>query len=81
MFIFLYIQIKGVIEKIQDMEKSLKKSNKIALLIIMTDGESSDGSIVEGIFIYVYMEMYIYIYILFIMMTNKEVFGHYLCKY
>jgi DNA-binding transcriptional MerR regulator len=40
-------QIKGVIKKLENMEETLNSLNKIALLIIMTDGESSDGSIVD----------------------------------
>lgn len=40
-------QIRGVTKKLKNMEETLRSLNKIALLIIMTDGESSDGSIVD----------------------------------
>ena len=40
-------QIREVIERIQGMEQSLRASGSIALLIIITDGESTDGNVVE----------------------------------
>ena len=38
-------QIREVIERIKGMEAELVASNKIALLIIITDGESTDGNV------------------------------------
>ena len=40
-------QLTEVIKRLKSMEYELISSNKIALLVIMTDGESSDGSIVD----------------------------------
>ena len=38
-------QIREVIDRIRSMEAELTASNKIALLIIITDGESTDGNV------------------------------------
>lgn len=38
-------QIRGVGRRLKEMESDLKASGKIALLIIITDGESTDGNI------------------------------------
>ena len=40
-------QLLEVITQVKNIEDDLRKSQKIALLVIMTDGESSDGSIIE----------------------------------
>ena len=40
-------QLYDVIDQLRDMEHELRASGKIALLIIMTDCESTDGSIVD----------------------------------
>ena len=40
-------QLLEVIKQVKNMESELRKSQKVALLVIMTDGESSDGSIIE----------------------------------
>ena len=40
-------QIREVIERIQGMEQTLRASGSIALLLIITDGESTDGNVVE----------------------------------
>ena len=39
--------IKEVVEKIRDMESELLANNQIALLIIMTDGEPTDGNVAD----------------------------------
>lgn len=40
-------QLLEVITQVKGMENELRSSQKVALLVIMTDGESSDGSIIE----------------------------------
>ena len=40
-------QVQGVIDTVQSMAVRLRSMNKVALLIIITDGESSDGNVVE----------------------------------
>ena len=40
-------QLSDVIEQLRDLEPELRATNKIALLLIMTDCESSDGNIID----------------------------------
>jgi hypothetical protein len=40
-------QLNDVIKQLRSLETELRSSGKIALLIIMTDGESTDGSIID----------------------------------
>ena len=40
-------QVKEVIDQVKGMELRLRSMNKVALMIIITDGESTDGSLVE----------------------------------
>lgn len=40
-------QLSDVIEQLRDLERELRATNKIALLLIMTDCESSDGNIID----------------------------------
>lgn len=40
-------QLKAVIDQLKSSEFELRASNRIAMLIIMTDGESSDGCIID----------------------------------
>ena len=40
-------QIREVIERIKSMEAELVASNKIAILLIITDGESTDGNVAD----------------------------------
>ena len=42
-------QIREVIESVKAMKAELEASNKIALLIIITDGESTDGDVADMI--------------------------------
>jgi hypothetical protein len=40
-------QLLDIIEQLRDMESELRATNKIAVLIIMTDCESTDGNIID----------------------------------
>lgn len=40
-------QLSDIIEQLRDMEDELRATNKIAVLIIMTDCESTDGNIID----------------------------------
>ena len=40
-------QLSGVVDRLRDLEDELRTADKIALLLIMTDCESSDGNIID----------------------------------